>query len=108
MYLWKGVCPVGVPEVVYLQPDDGPGDLAEQVVEEGGQHLEGAEQGRGAPALVLHLQTYGLESESMGGLNIPRKRILKNQLGYFTATQVVDTKLHAPLRSIGASFIMVE
>ena len=80
IYLREGVCPVGVPEVVYLEADDGPGDLAEHVVEEGGQHPEGAQQGRGAPALVLHLQTDGLKSESMGGLNIPRKRILKNTL----------------------------
>ena len=61
MHLWEGVSPVWVPEVVYLKADDGPGDLAEQVVEEGGQHPEGAQQGRGAPALVLHLQTYGLK-----------------------------------------------
>ena len=63
-YLWESVCPVGVPEVVDLEPDDGPGDLADDVVEEGGQHPEGAQQGRGAPALVLHLQTYGLYKES--------------------------------------------
>ena len=46
--------------MVDLEADDCPGDLADDVVEEPGHHLEGAEDGAGAAALVLHLEADGL------------------------------------------------
>ena len=53
--------------MVYLESDDGPGDLADDVVEEPGQELEGAEEGAGAAALVLHLEADGLETRLPDG-----------------------------------------
>ncbi len=43
VHLWHRVCPVRVPEVVKLQPDDGPGYLTEHSLEEPAHQLEGLE-----------------------------------------------------------------
>ena len=55
-----GVGPVWVPEVVQLQPDDGPGQLPHHPVEHPADQLEGGEQGRGRAPVVRVLKADGL------------------------------------------------
>ena len=55
-----GVGPVRVPEVVDLEPDDGPGHLPQHPVEHPGDELEGGEQDVGRAPVVRALQADGL------------------------------------------------
>ena len=59
LLLWgrPGVSPVWVPEVVDLEPDDGPGHLAQHPVEHPGDELEWGEQDIGGATIIRALQT---------------------------------------------------